>query len=174
MQATEVTLRQLQGAPDEIAELQGALEGAPTYSQLITGSLPGPSDARSTCSALPPNKTYADKFVFGIYANARCVGCIDLIRAYPTSDTAMLGLLLVAEQFHGQGIGRRAFELVEIFIRSWGTCNRVRIGVVETNRRTLPFWQSLGFQPTGEIKPYRYASVSSRVVVLERALPDAS
>ena len=89
--ATTVTLRQLHGEPDEMAELQGALEGAPTFSQLVTGNPPGPSDAQSTFTALPPNTTYADKFVFGIYADGRCVGCIDLIRGYPSRTRRCLG-----------------------------------------------------------------------------------
>lgn len=155
-------------------DLQSVLEAAPEYSQLVTGAPPGRADAQSTFTIVPPNKGYQDKFVFGIYAEGKCVGCVDLIRGYPASDTATLGLLLVAEPFQRQGVGSAAYTLVEDRIRAWGSCTRVRIGVVETNGQVIPFWQQLGFQPTGEIKPYRYASVVSRTIIFEKAVPGAA
>lgn len=87
------------------------------------------------------------------------------------SRTALIGLLLIAEPFQRRGIGTDAYGAIEDCIRSWGDgCAQVRIGVVRTNERVLPFWSRLGFVPTGEVKPYRYASVVSETIVLKKAL----
>ena len=169
----DVTLRVLAGETEEMRELQRVLEEAPTYAQRITGLPPGRADAQSTYSALPEGKSYADKFVFGIFRGTEMVGCADLIRGYPRPATAMLGLLLVSERHQQQGIGRLAYGLLEQFVQGWGVCDRIRIGVVRTNKQVIPFWTRRGFAATGELRPYRYASVTSEIVVFEKPLPDA-
>lgn len=174
MPSTEaLTLRLLGGEPTEMAELQRVLEAAPSYTHRVSGLPVGPADAQSTYSILPPGKSYEDKFVFGIFLGGQMIGCIDLIRGWPVSTTGHIGLLLLAEPFQGKGYGRRAYEQLESFIRSWGTCARVRTGVVEANSQVLPFWVRLGFAPTGEAKPYQSGNVTSKVIVLERSLPGA-
>jgi len=147
-QAT-VTIRLLEGAPAEMRELQRVLEDAPVYAHRITGVPPGRADAQSTYTVLPDGKSYADKFVFAINRESEMVGCADLIRGYPDAATALL----------------------EQYIRDWRTCDRVRIGVVRSNAEVIPFWTRLGFEPTGEVKPYRYGSVASETVVFQKRLP---
>lgn len=171
MDAEAITIRLLYGAPSEMRELQRVIEGAPCYAHRITGVPPGQADAQSTYTALPEGKTYEDKFVFGIYLGSEMVGCADLIRSHPNPATALLGLLLVSEARQRQGVGRGAYSLIEEFVRTWKTCDRIRIGVVRTNEGVIPFWSKLGFEPTGEVNPYRYEAVSSETVVLERRLP---
>ena len=69
------------------------------------------------------------------------------------------------------GVPPRAYALLEQYIRDWRTCDRVRIGVVRSNAEVIPFWTRLGFEPTGEVKPYRYGSVASETVVFQKRLP---
>jgi len=170
MEADPVSLRPLQGEPAEMAELQRVLEATPTYAQRITGVPPGRADAQSTYSILPEGKTYDDKFVFGIFLGGDMVGCADVIRGYPVPATAWLGLLLIAEPFQRRGIGRMAYREIEARMRAWGTCDRVRLGVVGTNASVAAFWRRLGFEPTGEVRPYRYGTVISETVVFEKPL----
>jgi GNAT superfamily N-acetyltransferase len=165
-----ISLRLLDGDPAVMSELQRVLEDAPAYAELVTGAPPGQADAQSTFSVLPPDKSYDDKFVFGVYRDARMIGCIDLIRGFPQPQTAHLGLLLIAESQQRRGHGTAAYHAVEDTIRRWGTCTEVRIGVVRTNAGVLPFWSRLGFVPTGEVKPYRYANVVSETVILVKPL----
>jgi len=174
MKAEGVTIRLLHGEPFEMRELQRVIEEAPRYAHRTTGVPPGQADAQSTYTALPEGKSYDDKFVFGIYLGNEMVGCADLIRGYPDSTTAILGLLLVSEAHQRHGVGRRAYSLIEQFVRIWETCDRVRIGVVQDNEDVIPFWSGLGFEPTGEVKPYRCGSVFSEILVLQKRLSDAS
>jgi GNAT superfamily N-acetyltransferase len=174
MREGAVTIRLLKGAPPEMRDLQRVLDEAPTYAHRLTGVAPGHADAQSTYTALPDGKSYDDKFVFGLYLGRQMVGCADLIRGYPKITTALIGLLLLSERHQRRGVGRRAYALLEEFIQSWGTCDHVRIGVVRTNEDVMPFWSRLGFDPTGELKPYRYGSIQSEIIVLQKRLPDSS
>jgi len=72
------------------------------------------------------------------------------------------------------GLYEESLALLRRIIRSWRTCDRVRIGMVRTNEAVLPFWTHLGFKPTAEVKPYRYGSVVSETVVLEKRLANTS
>ncbi|HEX4584898.1 MAG TPA: GNAT family N-acetyltransferase [Burkholderiaceae bacterium] len=174
MEADLVSLRLLQGEPSEMAELQRVLEAAPRYAELVTGVPPGRADAQSTYSILPEGKTYDDKFVFGIYLGGSMVGCADVIRGYPDAATATLGLLLIAEPFQRRGIGDAAYREIEARVLAWEPCDRIRIAVVGTNASVIPFWQRLGFVPTGQTRPYRYGSVVSEAIYLEKPLRSGS
>jgi len=169
-----VSLCLLEGEAPEMRELQRVFEATPAYAQLITGTPPGPAEAQSTYSILPEGNSYEDKFVLGVYLGSEMVGCVDLIRGYPEPHVAHIGLLLLAEPFQHQGIGKAAYGLVEQYIRAWGNCTTVRAGVVRTNEAVLPFWQKLGFVPTGEVKPYQYSTVVSEVVILAKRLDSAA
>lgn len=168
-----IAIRRLEGGAAELRELQRVLEEAPDYARRVTGLAPGNADAQSLLAALPEDKTHADKFVFAIYRNREMIGCADLIRGYPQPATAMLGLLLLSERRQRHGMGRRAYCLLEGIVRGWGSCERVRIGVVRTNEQVTPFWTQLGFAPTGEVRPYRHGSVASEVLVFEKPLRPA-
>jgi GNAT superfamily N-acetyltransferase len=164
-----IDLRLLTGERAETAALQRVLEGAPRYAERITGAPPGPDDAQSSYTVLPEGKGYEDKFVYGIYAGGEMIGCADVIRGWPRPDTAHIGLLLIGERHQRRGHGRAAYQAIERAIAPWGV-KRVRIGVVGTNEDVLPFWRTLGFVPTGEVKPYRYGPVDSQVTILEKPL----
>lgn len=157
-----VTLRQLEGNDDDMGALQRVLESAPTFAERHTGAPPGAADAQSTYSILPEGKSYDDKFVIGVFLRGEMVGCIDIIRGYPTENVANLGLLLVAEPYQRAGIGRLAYAQLEQIVQAWGSCDRVRLGVTLKNSEVIAFWRKLGFSETGEERPYTYGSVQSR------------
>jgi len=162
-------LRLVTGGADEMAALQRVLEAAPTYFQTVTGLPPGPAEAQSTFTALPPGKIYDDKRVWGLYAGDDMIGCADVIRGYPVSDRAVIGLLLLAEQWQRQGFGRAFALLVEQMIAAWPEITTLRIGVVEQNVGALAFWRKLGYGETGEVKSADQSYVGN-VVVLEKPL----
>jgi GNAT superfamily N-acetyltransferase len=170
MESGFVSLRLIESDASEMAKLQHVFESAPKFAEAVTGMPPGLADTQSLCSILPEGKTYEDKFVFGIFFGNEMVGCADVIRGYPGPTIAMLWLLLIAETFQRRSIGRAAYGELERRIRAWGTCDRVRIGVVETNAAVMPFWQKLGFERTGESRPYRHGSVLSECIYFEKPL----
>ena len=169
-QSLSVKLRRLTGERSEVQAVQEVIEAAPDYMYRITGLPPGNADGQSTFIALPENKSYEDKFVYGIYWEKQMVGCIDVIRAYPKDESAWLGLLLIAEPYQRRGIGTIAYELIENQIRAWPGIQSIGLSVVRTNEQVLPFWKKMGFVETGVVKPYQYAQLTSEVIVLEKRL----
>jgi len=167
---TQVRVKELTGDPCEMADLQSVIEAAPTYAQRVTGYPPGSADAQSTAIALPEGKTYDDKFLYGIYLENELVGFADIIRGYPTPDTTLVGVLLVSEAHQRRGIGATAYPLIEATIKTWQGIQKIRLGVVRTNEEVLPFWQKMGFQLTGEVKPYQYGELQSETLILEKLL----
>jgi diamine N-acetyltransferase len=169
-----VSVRRIAKTPETLASVQAVIEGAPHYSRLTTGAEPEPNAAANVFEALPPGRTYEDKHVLAVFLNDKQVGLADVIRGFPSPETAMLGLLLLSERNQGSSLGRSTYQRVEELIRTWPEIKRVRIGVVETNAKVLGYWQHMGFAATGETKPYSAGTVSSRVIVLERDLRSAA
>ncbi|HSI52100.1 MAG TPA: GNAT family N-acetyltransferase [Ideonella sp.] len=168
-----ITLRQLTGTPEEIKALQLIFEDSPRFSILSTGSLAANDAAAKVFTMCPKGKTYEDKLVFGVYEHERLVGCVDLIRAYPGAESAFIGLLLLSESNEGRGLGSLAFREVEKWVAPWGY-RQMKLGIIETNERARRFWSKLGFEPTGEAKPFHGAAVETRILVFAKSLPLAA
>jgi GNAT superfamily N-acetyltransferase len=166
----DVRIRELRAEPEDMAEFQRVLEGAPGYFERVIGGPPGPAEAQSDYTTLPEGKGYEDKFVYGIFRNNDMVGCADVMRGYPAGDIAFIGLLLIAEAHQGQGIGRAAYKQIEALCRSWPGIRRMGLAVVETNAMVIPFWEKLGYLRMGETRPYRYGPVVSTSIVFEKVL----
>ena len=162
-------LRPLTGKPVEMAALQRVLEAAPAYYEAVTGAPPRGALAQSTFTALPPDKSYDDKFVWGLYAGDAMIGCADVIRAYPIRTKAVIGLLLLAEPWQGRGFGRAFAALVEQAIAAWADIATVRVGVATSNPDALAFWRKLGYVETGEVKRAGPELIAD-VIVLEKPL----
>jgi RimJ/RimL family protein N-acetyltransferase len=152
-QSWALTLRLLTGQPAETAALQYVLEAAPAYYLTVTGLPPGAAEAQSTYTALLAEKTYADKFVWGLYAGESMIGSADVIRGYPVPQKAVVGLLLLAQAWQRRGLGRAFAALIEQAIGGWPEIECLRLGVADSNTGAHAFWHKLGYRETGEVKP---------------------
>ena len=166
--AGALTLRLLGGQPAEMAALQCVLEAAPEYFTLVTGAPPGGAEAQITFTALPPGKTYEDKFVWCLYEGDAMIGCADVIRGYPGREKAVIGLLLLAGPWQRRGLGRAFAALLEQAIAAWPEIACLRIGVVVSHEGALEFWRKCGYRETGEIK--ENPEFVREVIVLEKFL----
>ncbi|MCA9797727.1 MAG: GNAT family N-acetyltransferase [Candidatus Eremiobacteraeota bacterium] len=146
---------------DQYAQVMALFERAPAYFQLAEGRGPTCEDARQLLDETPPATPPEQKFVWGLEQDG-LHGCLDLVRGYPDAETAFLGLLLVAEDRRGLGLGRRAVEFALETARAW-QCRRIRLGVLQANTAGLEFWQRFEFVLTGETK--------GRILLMERPLP---
>jgi len=150
-----------------MAALQCVLEAAPAYYRITTGAPPRGALAQSMFTALPPDKGYEDKFVWGLYAGDAMIGCADVIRGYPTSDKAVIGLLLLAEPWQRRGLGRAFAMLVEQAMATWPEIMTLRLGVVRPHAGARAFWHKLGYRETGEVKPAGH-DIAHEVIVMEK------
>jgi GNAT superfamily N-acetyltransferase len=161
-----LALRLLTGESAEMAALQCVLEAAPAYYRIITGAPPRGALAQSVFTALPPDKGYDDKYVWGLYAGDAMIGCADVIRGYPTREKAVIGLLLLAEPWQRRGLGRAFAMLVEQAVAAWPEITTLRLGVVRLHTGALTFWRKLGYRETGDIKPAGH-DVAHEVIIME-------
>lgn len=165
-----IELRPILGSPEKMLELQAVLEEAPKYSVTQTGHPPGKAEAQSVLTALPPDRGYEDKFVFGVYLENKMIGCVDIIRSYPDSKTAMLGLLLLSEDYQGRGFGSSAYLRAEEVVGRWAGCEKIRIGITRTNDKVISFWKKMGFEDTGVRRPYSHGKLTSETLVFEKKI----
>ena len=168
-QSGALTLRLLTGQTAEMGELQRVLEAAPSYYLAVTGLPPGSAEAQSTYTGLPPDKTYADKFAWGLYTGGSMIGCADVIRGYPAPYKAVIGLLLLAQSWQGRGLGRAFAQLVEQAIGAWPEIECLRLNVAVSNAGAHAFWLKLGYCDTGEVKPAPPGFVAA-MCVMEKPL----
>ncbi|RQM43981.1 GNAT family N-acetyltransferase [Paraburkholderia bannensis] len=153
--------------PSDIDRLQAVLEGAPGYSLAVEGKLPTSGAAAEVLDALPPGKGYPDKFVYEVVLDAEAVGCVEMIRSYPETDVAFIGLLLFREQSQGRGLGSQVLCLAEAIGTGW-QCRALRIAVIDTNPRAFNFWKREGFV---ELLRKPAMDFAGQAIVMERALP---
>lgn len=118
---------------------------AQQFHLIIDGRLPTLDAARTALSELPPGKAPRDKLFGGYWKDNEIIGCADLIRGYPETHVAFLGLLLFSESNQGIGFGPIALRQLFDQARSWG-CSELRLAVIDKNKRALGFWLSQGFR----------------------------
>ena len=98
------------------------------------------------------------------------VGCADVIRGWPSVDTAHIGLLVLDESHVGRGLGGGASEAIEALVRRWPQVSTLRLAIVATNAEVVAFWDRLGFSETGEVRPYHYDKLVSESIILTKPL----
>jgi len=73
------------------------------------------------------------------------LGCVYV---EPDGERAYLGLLSVEPTLQGSGIGKRLMDAAEDHCRAAG-CRFVDLRVVNLRKELLPFYQKLGYAPSG-------------------------
>lgn len=154
----------------DVDALQALLEATPDYSERVTGYPPGPSDALSALIAVPPGYDPAGKRGAGLWVDGELTAFADVLIGYPDPRTAYLGLLIVRRDSRRRGHGRTLHNALLADLRTAGA-SVVRVGVVGgAEPDAAPFLRSLGYEPTGEQKPYRYDHLISATRFRELAV----
>ncbi len=99
--------------------------------------------------ALPPNKSYDDKFFLGFFTNDRLIALMDVIRDYPYESVIFIGLFMIDATLQGKGVGT---EIIRECCLYWKSLKyqKVRIGVDKYNPQSNAFWRKNKFMVTGE------------------------
>ncbi len=94
--------------------------------------------------ALPPNKSYNDKYYIGFFEGDSLVANMDLILGYPTDEIAFIGLFMTNIHCQNKGVGSNIIGDVCNYLEQLGY-KKVRIGVDKGNPQSNSFWQKNGF-----------------------------
>ncbi|WP_186308704.1 GNAT family N-acetyltransferase [Paraburkholderia sp. BCC1885] len=139
---------------------------APSYVELHESRSPSEADVDDLFFGAPPKTDISQKSVFGCYVGPDMVGCIDLIRSYPTSDCAWIGLLLFSELHRNRGYGKAALASVMALALEWD-CSRIQLATLSTNLRGIAFWQREGFT---ELRRAHNPRFPAELIVMERRI----
>jgi len=103
-------------------------------------------------------------------ARGELVGMIDFRLHWPEEGIVYLGLVMVAEPYQRQGIGREAWGLLRPWLAQQGQMQTVRAAIEQFNPTALQFFASLGFVVTGEARRIQVGDKFVRLLYMELAL----
>lgn len=94
--------------------------------------------------ALPPSKSYDDKYYIGFFDGDSLVAIMDLILGYPTDEIAFIGLFMTNIHYQNKGVGSNIIGNVCNYLKQLGY-KKIRIGVDKGNPQSNSFWKKNGF-----------------------------
>ena len=138
------------------------------FMRLVEGREPGPHEGREILTDAPPAFPITDKFVLGVRSGAELIGVADVLRGYPAATVWWIGLLLLAPEARGGGLGSEVMGALASWAVGEGAAS-LQLGVQSQNERALRFWRREGFEHlrTAEQQNGR---LHNQVLVLERRL----
>lgn len=115
------------------------------YILLETGQEPDANWVRGYFNDVPPERTKDDVIMLGVeQANGSLSGLLGLAPGFETQEEWYIGLLLLAQDMRGQGVGAAVLrELIALAKTSGATC--LKLAVILENARGLRFWLRNGF-----------------------------
>lgn len=154
----------------DVPRLAGLYQACSDYVLLERGEMPNAGMAREEFENFPPNRTAADKFMFGLKAtDGEIVGLLACDRDYPQAGCWWIALLMIDKSFRGQGVGRAFCDDLFRWLKS-RRVKRVELGVLAENEQALRFWQRQGFELLRIAGPVSFGAKEHLVQVLGRAL----
>jgi GNAT superfamily N-acetyltransferase len=160
--------------PSHAEALQRLFEQCADYVMIVDGEGVSPSAAQETFESVPPGIPLSDKFVYGLFDRAGgLVGMLDVVRGYPDESTWWIGLLMLAPEVRGRGLGRKWVAGFLEYARSEGG-KAVMLGVVEENTAAYRFWQGMGFELVRQTEPRTFGKKIQTVFVMQRGVTQES
>lgn len=117
---------------------------AADYVLLESGRVPSSDLVEEFFTDAPPGMTAASSVKLGQFDGERLVGLSDMAFGYPEPDDAYIGLLMLARDARGQGLGRTFLRYLEEVARRRGAA-RIFLAVLDSNPRARSFWEREGF-----------------------------
>lgn len=165
-------IRSLDAATDGAAILDLHLRCG-DYIGLESGRSPSPALVEDYFSDAPPSGDPATSLKLGLFEEARLVGIADLAFGYPEPQDAYLGLMMLAQEARGRGLGPVFLHHMQEAARARGA-TRLLLAVLQANSRGRAFWERHGF---GSPEAYPPTAIGDRTHVrirLEKSLSATS
>lgn len=134
----------------DLASLQDLHERCADFITLVYGAAPGADAARELLEDAPSGHPADRKRVLGLRQGGALVGVVELLIDYPEPCAWYLGLLMLAPEARGRGLGGRVVDAVLAWIAEEGG-RVVRLAVQTQNASALRFWTRKGFQALDEV-----------------------
>ncbi|NOT41304.1 MAG: GNAT family N-acetyltransferase [Alphaproteobacteria bacterium] len=149
----------------DVAAVEALFDEDPEYFEINGRRFP----VEEMRTALPPGRSFDEKFTYVLERDGRAEGLIDIIRGFPEPHVWYLGFIFLSMRVRGGGTGRRCLHALYDWVRAQGG-TVIRLGVVEPNAKARHLYATEGFEfeAMREIDPE--AKRMRRTLVLRRAL----
>ena len=104
---------------------------------------------REDMEALPPQKSYDDKYYVGFFEKDTLVANMDLILSYPEKDIAYIGFFMMNVEYQKKGIASDIIKDTCDYLKQLGY-KKIRLGVDKGNPQSFSFWTKNKFLVIGE------------------------
>lgn len=143
---------------------------APRYFLQVEGCLPTSATVSDAVLCAPARtvSSYQKEFLV-IRRDGDPIGTVELHVNHPAPSVAYIGLLLVREDLHRQGLGRACYVAVEDYVRRNYDAKVIRLGVSDDND-VSGFWSKLGFSSNGRSYSYAGERKANNVVEYEKKI----
>ncbi|NMG09834.1 GNAT family N-acetyltransferase [Brasilonema sp. UFV-L1] len=156
--------------PNDEEVLQQLYEQCTDFANLTEGHPPSPSAAHEEFLAVPEGKTLQDKFMFGFFdVHNVLVGLIEAIRHYPDDRSWWVGLMMLAPQERGKGLGSKFYKAFERWV-SAQKAQQVMLAVIEENEQGFLFWKKIGFEVTRKTPPRQFGKKTHMLYVMTKTV----
>ena len=132
----------------DAASLQTLCCACADYFQEITGLPPGPAEAQTMFTAIPPHGDYRKKRLWGVFDGQRLIGVADGAFDHPRPGHFWIGLLMLEPAARRSGRGRAIVEAIDAYARDEGA-RVLSLAVKNDYAAAEAFWTSQGFSPVG-------------------------
>ncbi|MCF6112554.1 MULTISPECIES: GNAT family N-acetyltransferase [Mesorhizobium] len=145
-------------------------QGCSDYLVLERGQPPNAASAKEEFESFPPNRTEADKFVFGLKAiDGELVGLLACDRNYPQVGCWWIALVMIDKALRGRGLARALCDDFFTWLKSQHV-KRVELAVFTENEQALRFWQRQGFELVRTAGPVSIGAKRHMLQILSRSL----
>ena len=103
-------------------------------------------------------------------AAGELVGLLDFRLHWPATRTVYIGMLMVAEAYQRSGLGTAAWRLLQPWLSTTAGMQTARLAVEQFNPDALQFFQTIGFQLTGEANRIKVGDKFVRLLYMEQTL----
>lgn len=158
--------------PEHIQILQTLLERCADYNLIVEGEDVSATAAQELFQDAPPGRALDDKFIYGIFKRpGNLIGVLEGMRNYPEENIWWIGLLVLAPETRGCGIGRKVVQNFFEYVRSQPG-KAVMLGVVEENESGYHFWQQMGFKLVRQTEPRPFGRKMQTVYVMRNEVSE--
>ena len=119
---------------------------------------------------VPDGKTPEDVYALGLVDDHdRLVGTIVGVQGYPDPQTYWLGLMLLAPEHRGQGLGGNFYRAFEQWVANQGY-RFISLCAIAPSTVGRQFWQRLGFEEIRQVPSRIYGTQTHNVYLYRRSL----
>lgn len=155
---------------DDAQAVRDLYDSAADFVAMETGLVPNDETVAEFFTDCPPGADVAKSQKLGLFQpDGLLVAISDLAFGYPDADDAYIGLLLIAANSRGMGLGRIFVEHMTSIART-RQARRLLIAVLDENTRGRAFWQREGFRLLASIPDFKLGEKTHLVHRMGRQL----